>query len=59
MPNDEYPMTDPYDIRQTLDSQVDAIIDGGYCGLEPTTVVDMTGDQPQMTRQGMGDFSLI
>ena len=59
MPNDEYPMTDPYDIRQTLDGQVDAIIDGGYCGLEPTTVVDMTGDEPQMTRQGMGDFSLI
>jgi tRNA threonylcarbamoyl adenosine modification protein (Sua5/YciO/YrdC/YwlC family) len=59
MPNDEYPMTDPYDMCQTLESQVDAIIDGGYCGLEPTTVVDMTGDQPQMTRQGMGDFSLI
>ena len=46
MPGDEYPLTDPYDIRQTLECQVDAIIDGGYCGLEPTTVVDMTGDQP-------------
>ena len=59
MPGDEYPLTDPYDIRQTLESHVDAIIDGGYCGLEPTTVVDMTGDQPELRRQGMGDFSLI
>ena len=59
MPGDEYPLTDPYDIRQTLESHVDAIIDGGYCGLEPTTVVDMTGDQPELRRQGMGDFSRI
>jgi len=59
MPEDEYPLTDPYDIRQTLGTQVDAIIDGGYCGLEPTTVVDMTGDQPEMRRQGMGDFAQI
>jgi tRNA threonylcarbamoyl adenosine modification protein (Sua5/YciO/YrdC/YwlC family) len=59
MPGDEYPLTDPYDIRQTLEFHVDAIIDGGYCGLEPTTVVDMTGDQPELRRQGMGDFSLI
>ncbi|MDC1477612.1 threonylcarbamoyl-AMP synthase, partial [Porticoccaceae bacterium] len=36
-----------------------AIIDGGSCGLEPTTVVDMTGDQPEIARQGMGDFSKI
>ena len=57
MPDDEYPLTDPYDIRQILETQVDAIIDGGYCGLEPTTVVDMTGDQPEMRRQGMGDFA--
>jgi tRNA threonylcarbamoyl adenosine modification protein (Sua5/YciO/YrdC/YwlC family) len=59
MPDDDYPLTDPYDIRQTLEAQVDAIIDGGYCGLEPTTVVDMTGDQPEMRRQGMGDFTQI
>jgi tRNA threonylcarbamoyl adenosine modification protein (Sua5/YciO/YrdC/YwlC family) len=59
MPGDDYPLTDPYDIRQTLQSRVDAIVDGGYCGLEPTTVVDMTGDQPEMRRQGMGDFAQI
>jgi len=59
LPGDEYPLTDPYDIRQTLETQVDAVIDGGYCGLEPTTVVDMTGDEPELRRQGMGDFSVI
>ena len=59
MPGDDYPLTDPYDIRQTLEAHVDAIVDGGYCGLEPTTVVDMTGDQPEMRRQGMGDFAQI
>lgn len=57
MPGDEYPLTDPYDIRTMLEKQVDLIIDGGYCGLEPTTVIDMTGDLPELLRQGMGDFS--
>jgi tRNA A37 threonylcarbamoyladenosine synthetase subunit TsaC/SUA5/YrdC len=33
------------------------VIDGGYCGLEPTTVVDMTDDMPKILRQGAGDFS--
>ena len=57
LPNDEYPLTDPYDIRDTLEHQVDAIIDGGYCGLEPTSVVDLTEEEPKVTRQGMGDIS--
>jgi tRNA threonylcarbamoyl adenosine modification protein (Sua5/YciO/YrdC/YwlC family) len=35
MPGDEYPMTDPYDIRDVLEHHVDSIIDGGYCGLDP------------------------
>jgi tRNA A37 threonylcarbamoyladenosine synthetase subunit TsaC/SUA5/YrdC len=33
------------------------IIDGGYCGLEPTTVIDLTDHRPQLLRQGAGDFS--
>lgn len=57
LPGDEYPLSDPYDIRDLLEHQVDAVIDGGYCGLEPTTVVDMTSDIPQLSRQGMGDFA--
>ena len=57
MPGDEYPLSDPYDIRSALEAHVDVLIDGGHCGLEPTTVVDMTGPVPEITRQGMGDFS--
>lgn len=59
LPNEEYAMTDPYDIRDTLEHMVDLVIDGGYCGLEPTTVVDLTDDTPQLVRQGKGDFSIF
>ncbi len=56
MPNEELPMSDPYDIRDTLQHAVDLVIDGGYCGLESTTVVDMTGDEYVVTRQGLGEI---
>jgi tRNA threonylcarbamoyl adenosine modification protein (Sua5/YciO/YrdC/YwlC family) len=55
MPGDEYPLIDPYDIRQVLEHHVDLVIDGGYCGMEPTTVVDMADDTPLVTRVGKGD----
>ena len=58
MPGDEYPLTDPYDIRQIMEPHIDVFIDGGYCGLEPSTVVDMTGAAPEIIRQGMGYFSV-
>lgn len=57
MPGEEYPMTDPYDIRDSLAHHVDLIIDGGYCGLEPTTVIDLTSGTPELIRQGKGDFA--
>ena len=57
LPGDEFPLTDPYDIRESLEHEVDLVIDGGYCGLEPTTVVDMTGDAPRVIREGLGDVS--
>ncbi len=57
LPNDEYPMTDPYEIRQVLEKSVDLVIDGGYCGLEPTTVIDLCDDTPRLIRQGKADFS--
>lgn len=59
MPEDELPLTDPYDIRQLLEHQVDLVIDGGFCGFEPTTVVDFTDDVPQLMRQGQGDSSVF
>lgn len=57
MPDEEFPMTDPYDIRDTLEHFVELVIDGGYCGLEPTTVIDLTEDLPQILRRGKGDTS--
>lgn len=59
MPGEEFPETDPYDIRQALERDVDLIIDGGYCGLEPTTVVDISDDVPVLIRQGLGDLDSL
>ncbi|MGB0360493.1 MAG: L-threonylcarbamoyladenylate synthase [Endozoicomonas sp.] len=55
LPGDEVPMTDPYDIRHVLEAQVDLIIDGGFCGLEPTTVVSLMEEVPEVLRIGKGD----
>ncbi|HWV14410.1 MAG TPA: L-threonylcarbamoyladenylate synthase [Cellvibrio sp.] len=57
MPGEDYPMADPYDIRDTLAHHLDLVIDGGFCGIESTTVVDLTGELPELVRQGKGDFS--
>lgn len=59
MPGEDYPMSDPYDIRERLEHHVDLIIDGGFCGLEPTTVIDLTNETPELVRQGKGDFALF
>lgn len=55
LPGDTEPMTDPYDIREILEHELDLIIDGGFCGLEATTVVDFTGEAPEVVREGKGD----
>lgn len=56
MPGEEYPLTDPYDIRETLEHHLDLVVDGGYCGMEATTVIDLTGDTPELIRQGCGSY---
>jgi len=55
MPGDEYPLIDPYDIRDLLEHEVDLVIDGGYCGMEPTTIIDLSEQPPRLVRQGKGD----
>ncbi len=55
MPGDELPLIDPYEIRELLERQVDLVIDGGYCGMEATTVVDLADDVPMVLRAGKGD----
>lgn len=57
LPGDTEPLTDPYDIREQLEHQLELVIDGGFCGMEATTVVDLTGDEPVIVRQGCGDTS--
>lgn len=55
MPGEDLPLTDPYDIRELLEHQVDLVIDGGYCGMEATTVVNLVEEIPELVRVGVGD----
>lgn len=59
LPGDEIPLTDPHNIRQVLEHQLELVVDGGFCGLEPTSVVDLTQGDPVILRQGCGDTSEI
>lgn len=57
LPNEDMPMTDAEDIADVLGKQVDLVIDGGFCGAEPTTVVEFIDDMPEVIRFGLGDAS--
>jgi tRNA threonylcarbamoyl adenosine modification protein (Sua5/YciO/YrdC/YwlC family) len=59
LPDQTLPLNDPEEIRQGLEHQIELIIDGGACSLEPTTVVDLTSDTVQLLRQGRGDIRLF
>ena len=54
LPGDELPMTEGSEIRARLEHQLDAVLDGGHCGIEPTTVVDLAVYPPVVVRQGRG-----
>lgn len=58
LPDDEEPLTNGWEIKERLDHQVDAVVDGGDCGTEPTTVVDLSQGYPEVLRVGAGDPSL-
>ena len=55
LPGDDLPLTDARDIEDRIGHAVDLILDGGNCGLQPSTVVDMSGDSPRLLRAGKGD----
>ncbi|MCW8825952.1 MAG: L-threonylcarbamoyladenylate synthase [Gammaproteobacteria bacterium] len=57
LPGESNPEYDPYEIRQALEGQVELIIDGGYGGMEASTVVDLTDHVPVIIREGLGDIS--
>jgi tRNA threonylcarbamoyl adenosine modification protein (Sua5/YciO/YrdC/YwlC family) len=60
LPGEQIPMSDPYEIRESsIAHAVDLIIDGGYCGVEPTTVIDLETEPPQVLRQGKGDAAFL
>ena len=59
MPGRNLPLNDAYEIREKLEHQVDLVIDGGACEVEPTTVLDMTGSQPEVIRQGRGEIDFL
>ncbi|MFD6682398.1 L-threonylcarbamoyladenylate synthase [Micromonospora parva] len=57
LPGDEEPMTQGWEIKERLDHQLDAVLDAGDCGMEPTTVIDLSGPEPEILRHGAGDVS--
>lgn len=57
LPGDDFPLSDPYEIRERLEHELDVVVDGGHCGFEATTVIDMTDETPVLMRQGVGDAS--
>jgi tRNA threonylcarbamoyl adenosine modification protein (Sua5/YciO/YrdC/YwlC family) len=59
LPGDDAPLNDADDIRDRLGRAVDAVLDAGSCGITPTTVVDLTGDAPVITRAGKGDIDAL
>jgi|EP01034_Spumella_vulgaris_P023464 tRNA threonylcarbamoyl adenosine modification protein (Sua5/YciO/YrdC/YwlC family) len=59
LPGDDQPLTDPEMVRERLEKQVDLIVDGGACSFEPTTVIDLSGAEPELVRQGRGDPAVL
>jgi tRNA threonylcarbamoyl adenosine modification protein (Sua5/YciO/YrdC/YwlC family) len=55
LPGDAAPLNDPHEIRERLQHQVQAVVDAGACPMAPTTVIDLSGDEPVLVRAGRGD----
>jgi tRNA threonylcarbamoyl adenosine modification protein (Sua5/YciO/YrdC/YwlC family) len=59
LPGDDEPLTDGEQIRDRMDHLLDAIVDGGHCGVDPTTVVDLSVSPPVVLRQGKGRIGSV
>jgi tRNA threonylcarbamoyl adenosine modification protein (Sua5/YciO/YrdC/YwlC family) len=55
LPGDDQMLSDPDEVRDRLDRQIELVIDGGAGTLEPTTIVDLTGPEAELVRAGRGD----
>ena len=59
LPGESMPMTDPHEIQEKMGDHIDAIIDGGNCGMEPTTIIDLVGSDPVVVRKGLGAVDFL
>jgi tRNA threonylcarbamoyl adenosine modification protein (Sua5/YciO/YrdC/YwlC family) len=57
LPGEEAPLTEAWEIQEALAGRIDLVLDGGHCGIEPTTVIDLTGNTPELVRQGKGPLT--
>ena len=55
LPGDEHMLSDPDEVRERLEKQIELVIDGGAGMLEATTIIDLTGSEPVLVREGRGD----
>lgn len=57
LPGEDQPLADGYDIRERLEHELDLVIDAGACGLEATTIIDLTSGSPELLREGKGELA--
>ncbi|MDD2884964.1 MAG: L-threonylcarbamoyladenylate synthase [Dechloromonas sp.] len=57
LPGDEAPLTEGWEIQDRLDDHLELILDAGHCGIEPTTIIDLTGSSPVLVRAGRGPLA--
>ena len=57
LPGEETPMSEGEAVRERLEREVDLVIDAGPCGIEPSTVIDLSGDTPRVLREGKGSLA--
>jgi tRNA threonylcarbamoyl adenosine modification protein (Sua5/YciO/YrdC/YwlC family) len=59
LPGDDIPLTEANDIQERIGHQIDLVVDGGTAGIEPSTVVDLSGGSIEILRHGLGDTSML
>jgi tRNA A37 threonylcarbamoyladenosine synthetase subunit TsaC/SUA5/YrdC len=59
LPGDEHPLNDGFEIFERIGGQIGIVLDAGPCGLEPSTVLDLTGDAPEVIRHGKGKVDFL
>ena len=58
-PGETEPMNDPHEIRERFQKVIQAVVDAGACPMQPTTVIDLSGPEPALIREGRGDAGML